>query len=223
MKNKLTWLEATLVIAPFFVLVVLWNQIPERVPIHWNIRGDIDRWASKAPGMLPLPLIGLGTVVICHVVAWLDPKLRINLTKTDRMNKILQILRVAFATFFDAIFAVQLVVALGYKIAATRIIVWCILLLFAILGNDLPNLRPNYFIGIRTPWTLENADTWRATHRLGGKLMFFGALLLLILEFFLSRSVFDLLFVSFIVLLLLWSLVYSWHYFRTHAITRESA
>jgi uncharacterized membrane protein len=139
------------------------------------------------------------------------------------MNKILQILRLSFASFFDAIFAVQLVVALGYKIAAARMIVWCVLLLFAILGNYLPNLRPNYFIGNRTPWTLEHAETWRATHRFGGKLTFFGSLLLLILEFFLSRSVFDLLFLCFIVLLVLWSFVYSRYHFRSHAITRESA
>jgi uncharacterized membrane protein len=103
MKNKLAWLEAALVIAPFFVLVVLWNQIPEPVPIHWNIRGEIDRWTSKAPGILLLPLIGLGTVFLCRFVSWLDPKLRQNLEKTDRMNKVLQILRVAFAAFFDAI------------------------------------------------------------------------------------------------------------------------
>ena len=139
------------------------------------------------------------------------------------MNTVLQILRIAFAAVFDAIFAVQVGVALGYKIAAARVIVWCILLLLVILGNYLPNLRPNYFVGIRTPWTLENADTWRATHRLGGKLMFFGSLLLLILEFLLSRSAFDVLFVTFIVLLALWSLFYSWYYFRTHATTRESA
>jgi len=168
MKNKLTWLELALVVAPFIALVVFWNQIPDRVPIHWNIPGEIDRWTSKAPGVLLLPLIGLGTVVLCHVVAWLDPKLRRNLKKTDRMNKVLQILRLTFAGFFDAIFAVQLVVALGYKIAAARVIVWCILLCLAILGNYLPNLRSNYFIGIRTPWTLENPETWRATHRLGG-------------------------------------------------------
>src|SRR5262249_49354304 len=78
--------------------------------------------------------------------------------------------------FFDVIFAIQAGVALGYKIADARVIVWCILLLLAIPGNYLPNLRPNYFVGTRTPWTLENVETWRATHRLGGKLMFFGSL-----------------------------------------------
>jgi uncharacterized membrane protein len=89
------------------------------------------------------------------------------------------------------------------------------------LGNYLPNLRPNYFVGIRTPWTLEDAETWRATHRLGGKLMFFGSLLLLISEFFVSAGIFTFLFVSFILLLVLWSFLYSWHHFRTHGATHE--
>jgi immunity protein, SdpI family len=170
--KKLAWLEAVLVITPFVVLAAFWNQIPERVPIHWNIRGEIDGWASKSFGLLITPIIGFLAVALCHVVSSLDPKLRANLDKTDRMKKVLQILGLAFAAFFGAVFGVQVAAAFGYKIAAARVITWCILLLFAILGNYLPNLRPNYFVGIRTPWTLERAETWRATHRVGGKLMF---------------------------------------------------
>jgi len=221
MRNKLAWFEAALVIAPFVVLAGFWNQVPERVPIHWNIRGEIDGWASKSFGLLITPLIGFLAVALCHVVVWLDPKLRANLDKTNRMNKVLQIVRLAFAAFFDAVFGVQLAVAFGHKIAAARVITWCVLLLFAILGNYLPNLRPNYFVGIRTPWTLEDAETWRATHRSGGKLMFFGSLLLFILEFFVSAGVFAFLFVSFMLLLVIWSFLYSWHHFRTHSVTRE--
>jgi immunity protein, SdpI family len=222
MRDKLRWLLLALLIAPFIALVVLWNQIPERVPIHWNLRGQIDGWAPKTIGLVITPLIGLLTMALCQTLSWLDPKLRMNLKRTDRMNKILQILRVTFAAFFDAIFAIQLVVALGSKIAAARVIVWCVLLLFAILGNYLPNLRPNYFIGIRTPWTLENAEIWRATHHLGGKLMFFGSLLLLVLDFFLGRSLVDSLFLTFIALLVVWSFVYSWYHFRSHVDTRQS-
>ncbi len=221
MRDKLHWLLLALLIAPLIALVVLWNQIPDRVPVHWNLRGEIDGWAPKTIGLLITPLIGLLTVALCQTLCWLDPKLRMN-QKTDRMNKVLQILRVTFAAFFDAIFAIQLVVALGSKIAAARVIVWCILLLFAVLGNYLPNLRPNYFIGIRTPWTLENAETWRATHRLGGKLMFFGSLLLLVLDLFFGRSLFDSLFLTFIALLVVWSFVYSWYHFRSHVGTRQS-
>lgn len=222
MKSKLAWLEAALLIAPFLALVVLWNQIPVRVPIHWNLRGEIDGWASKTIGLLITPLMGLLTVALCHVVSWLDPKLRRNLEKTDRMNKVLQILRLAFAGFFDAILAVQLAAAFGYTIRAAQVIDSCVLVLFAILGNYLPNLRPNYFIGIRTPWTLESPETWRATHRRGGRLMFFGALLLLVLQFFVSASIFGLLSVTFVLALVTWSFVYSWHHFRAHAATHET-
>lgn len=220
MKNKLAWLEAGLLVAPFVALAVVWNELPARVPIHWNLHGEIDGWASKTIGLLITPLISLAVVGLLHVVSWFDPKLRRNLEKTDSMNKVLQILRLAFASFFDAILSVQLAAAFGYTIASARFMDGCVLVLFVILGNYLPNLRPNYFIGIRTPWTLENPETWRATHRLGGRLMFYGALLLLILKFFVSPSTSGVLLVTFALLLVAWALLYSWHHYRTHGATR---
>ena len=222
MKDKLAWLEAVLLITPFVAVVVLWSQIPGRVPIHWNLRSEIDDWASKPIGLLMTPLIGLLMVGLLHIVSWLDPKLRRGLHQGDKMHTVLQILRVAFAGLFDAIFAVQITAALDRTIPAAQLMQVSILILFAILGNYLPNLRPNYFIGIRTPWTLESPETWRATHRLGGKLMFFGPVLLLVLEFFLNRSLFDPLFLTFIALLVVWSSAYSWYHFRRHVTTRQS-
>lgn len=118
MKSKLAWLEAGLLIAPFVALVVIWNELPARVPIHWNLRGEIDGWASKTTGLLITPLISVAVVGLLHVVSWFDPKLRRNLEKTDRMTKVLQILRLAFAAFFDAILSVQLAAAFGYTIAS---------------------------------------------------------------------------------------------------------
>jgi uncharacterized membrane protein len=56
MKNKLSWLEAALLVAPLPAVVTLWNELPPRVPIHWNLRGQIDGWASKPFGMLVMPL-----------------------------------------------------------------------------------------------------------------------------------------------------------------------
>jgi uncharacterized membrane protein len=220
MKKKLAWLEAGLVIAPFVALAIIWNELPDRVPIHWNLGGEIDGWAPKTTGLLITPLIGVIVVALLHFVSWLDPKLRRHLVKTDRMNKVLQILRLAFAAFFDAILSVQLAASFGYTIASARFMNVCVLVLFVILGNYLPNLRPNYLIGIRTPWTLENAETWRVTHRLGGRLMFYGALLLLILEFFVSSSTSGILLMIFALLLVAWALLYSWHHYRTRGATR---
>jgi uncharacterized membrane protein len=109
----------------------------------------------------------------------------------------------------------QLAAALGHTVAAGRIVPAATLLLLAIIGNYSSNLRPNYFVGIRTPWTLESPETWRATHRLSGRLMFFGSVLLLLLQFFVSESAFFILFIASVVLLTAWAFWYSWHHFHT--------
>ena len=219
MKSKLTWLEALLVTGPFLAVAVLWNRIPARIPIHWDLQGEVNGWGSKAFGTLLLPLISFGLVTLLRVVPRLDPKLRVSLGDHERMRTVLQILRLAIAAFCDVIFCIVIAAALGYPVAVTRIGLGSSLLLLAILGNYLGNLRPNYFIGIRTPWTLENPDTWRATHRLGGRLMFFGSLLLLALQFFLGVSAFGYLFLWSIMLLVVWAFLYSWHHSRTHVKT----
>lgn len=180
------------------------------------------RLAPKAIGLLITPVIALLAVALLHVLSWLDPKLRRNLDRTDRMHKVLQIVSVVFVAFLAAIFAVQIAAALDRTVPAARVLNAGVLIFLAILGNYLGTLRPNYFIGIRTPWTLENPQTWRATHRLGGRLMFFGSLFLLVLEFLISERASGVLLLTFVLLLALWSLVYSWHHYRTHGIARKT-
>lgn len=220
MKNKVNWLEAALLLAPFVVIAALWNKLPARIPMHWNLRGDVDRWASsKSIEIFVLPLIALVVVALLRVLPRLDPKLRAMLSTKERMRAALQIMRLAFAAFFGALFSIQIATTFGYTLAGGRAMIWCLLVLLAIMGNYLGNLRPNYFVGLRTPWTLESEETWRATHRLGGRLMFFGALLLLAAEFLLSQSAFGYLFMTLMLLLVAWSFFYSWHHFRTHGTT----
>jgi uncharacterized membrane protein len=222
MKNKLNWLEAALVLAPFVAIAILWNQIPARIPMHWNIHNEVDSWSSSRAGIFSLPLIGLGVIALFHLLPRLDPRLRKTLQKNDRMNSALPVLCVAFVALFDVIFVDQLTTAFGYRIANGRVMTACLLVFLAILGNYLGTMRPNYFVGLRTPWTLESAATWRATHRLGGHFLFFGALFLLVLNFFLNQAIVVFLLVSFLVLFCIWTLVYSWHHFRTHGAMRET-
>lgn len=214
MKSKLTWLEAALLFAPFLILAIWWKQLPARIPVHWNLHNQVDGWDSKGPGLLLLPLLSVGTIVLLHVLPRFDPKLGKRAGEKSRMPTVLAILGVALAAFFDVIFCAQLFAALGENVPVGRIVVSACLLLFAILGNYMGSLRPNYFVGIRTPWTLESADTWRATHRLGGRLMFFGSLLLLVLQFFLGETVFAILFIASTLALVIWTLWYSWYHFH---------
>lgn len=220
MKNKLNWVEAALLITPLLILVMLWDQLPARVPIHWNLRGEIDGWASKPLGMLVMPLTSLAIIALLRILPWFDPKLRRTTGAHGRMQSVLGILRVVLAAFFVSLFCMQVAAALGHTVAAGRIVFSATLLLLAIIGNFLSNLRPNYFAGIRTPWTLESPETWRATHRLGGRLMFFGSLLLLLLQFLVSESTFGILFVISMVSFLAWGFWYSWHHSRTQGASR---
>jgi uncharacterized membrane protein len=220
MKTKLSWLEVVLLAAPLAVLAIYWNELPARVPMHWNLRGEIDAWGPKIPGLFILPLTALGVTAFMRFLPSIDPKLRPTPGQEGRMPAVLPIIRLALLALFDAIFAVQIAVSLGRNVAGGRIMTTCLLVFLVIVGNFLGTLRPNYFAGIRTPWTLENPETWRATHRLGGRLMFFGGLILLIVQFFLSADVFGWLFAGAMFSLVVWVIFYSWHHSRLHAPTR---
>ena len=220
MKSKLTWLEVALLAAPLIVLTIYWHDLPARVPVHWNVRGQVDNWGAKVPGLLLLPLTMLGVIALLHVLPSFDPRLQRTGGEQSRMPAVLPIIRIALLLLFNTIFLVQITASLGKTFAGSRIVITSLLLFFAVLGNYLGNVRPNYFVGIRTPWTLENSETWRATHRLAGRLMFFGALILMVLQVFLGEQVFGLLFVASILSLAAWGFVYSWHHWRTHVATR---
>jgi uncharacterized membrane protein len=220
MKTKLSWLEAALLGAPFVALAIYWNDLPARVPIHWDLYGQVNGWASKTPGIFFIPLTAFGVVVLLRILPWFDPKLGKTSGDEGRMAVVLPIVRITCLLLLDMIFFVQIATSLGRNVAGGRIIMTCLLVFFVILGNYLGNLRPNYFVGIRTPWTLENPETWRATHRLGGRLMFFGGLILFVTQFFLSEDIFGLVFVASILSLAAWGFVYSWHHYRTNVATR---
>ncbi len=219
MKSKLNWLEIVLLAAPFIALAVYWNALPTRIPTHWNLRGQINAWGNKTPEIFIIPFTALGVTALLRILPWFDPKLGGGASEEGLMAAVLPIVRVASLLLLDAIFCVQIAASLGQNAAGGRIIMVCLLVFFVVMGNYLGNLRPNYFVGIRTPWTLENPETWRATHRLGGRLMFFGALILLVAQWFLSESIFGLLFIGSILALAAWGIIYSWHHCRTHAAT----
>jgi uncharacterized membrane protein len=220
MKTRLGWLEVVLLAAPFVALAIYWNDLPARVPMHWNFRGQVDGWSAKMPGIFLIPVTGLGVIVLLHILPWFDPKLRRTSGEETRMSAILPIVRVATLGLLDMIFFAQIATALGRHVPGGRIIITSVLVFFIILGNYLGTVRPNYFVGIRTPWTLENPETWRATHRLGGRLMFFGALILLFAQFFIPEALFAWLFVISILAFAVWGILYSWHDCRTHAAKR---
>lgn len=167
LRTILTWLA---IVAPFAYLAVLWPQLPNQVPTHFNAAGEIDTYGSKYVTMLlaGLPLL---TYLIRVVVPRLDPK-----SKLHAASENYQKLMMSLAIGLSAISSV-LLYATYHQRLPTHVLELAICLLLVLMGNYLTTLKPNYFIGVRTPWTLESESVWAKTHRLVGRLLFGGGLL----------------------------------------------
>jgi uncharacterized membrane protein len=214
MQKRPNLAEAALLLLPFLVIALVWSRLPDAIPMHWDVHGQIDRWSSK-PFVFLLPLVTIAVNGLLHALPVFDPKLRRNPHAFSAVA--LHRFRLVMAALFALLCILQVAAAMRYPGATGRTFTTAVLLLLAFVGNSLGNLRPNYFAGIRTPWTLESADTWRATHRLGGKLMFFGALALIMLQFIVSAALFGPLMLLATAGLVVWTLLYSWRHFQAHA------
>jgi uncharacterized membrane protein len=206
-----------LLTAPFIYLAAQWDKFPALIPIHWNVHGQIDNWASKPAGLLMLPLVNVGLGALFRFLPFIDPKVRRSTgEERARAAAVLRIVRAVMLLFMSGIFWVQMAISRGYPVRMNAFALNGCLLVFIVIGNYSAKLRPNYFTGIRTPWTLENPETWRATHRIGGRILVFGSLLLIATEFFIPSQTFAYAFVAFVLAFTAWAFLFSWNHCRTH-------
>jgi uncharacterized membrane protein len=187
------WLILVILIAPFPYLVVAWNIFPDEVPIHFNLHGTPDRYAGKAIGLLLFPVLNIVLYGFLQIIPMVDPKRSNFHLFEDRYRSIRTVvhLLLAFVFFLIAIFS------LGYTFDITIAITYALLVMLLFFGNYMSNIRSNYFIGIRTPWTLNNEIVWKKTHRLTGKLWVFSTIVMMvILPFVPSALIIFLVFVA---------------------------
>lgn len=194
-------------------LAVLWPSLPARIPTHWGVSGQVDGWSGRAFGALLLPVMSVAAYLLLLFLPTFDPRMKKGVEGNSLA--VLGIVRLAMVALLTFMFGVQMAVALGVPIDSGRLIINGLLVFFLVMGNFFGSLRPNYFVGIRTPWTLESPATWRATHRVGGRIMVLGSLLLMALQFVVPNI--SAAFLVFVLGLAVWSMVYSWSYHRTHA------
>jgi uncharacterized membrane protein len=172
LKNELPLIAIVLI--PFVFLAYIWNDLPQKVPIHWNINGEIDRFGNKLELILIPLLFPLMTYLIFLVVPKIDPKQQINKFGSKKYQN----LKTLIIVFMSILAVLMIYMAKNQSLANVNLIVLPIGVLYIILGNYFKTIKANYFIGIRTPWTLENETVWKETHKLGGKLWFAGGLVI---------------------------------------------
>jgi uncharacterized membrane protein len=209
LKNE--WPQLVLLAVPFLVLIPLWNKFPPRVAIHWGLDGRPNGWADKDWGLLLMPLVNVGLALLFAFMPRLDSRMRGYGPETKAsLNHVLKILRLVTGIFMAAMALLIDAVALDWKLDVLRLVTLGSLALFMVVGNYLPKLRPNRFVGIRTPWTLKYPEVWTRTHRLFGSIMLIGSLALFLPCLLLPSTWAVLLFIAFLLLISLGSMVYSY-------------
>lgn len=165
---------AWLVLAAGLVAAALaYPHLPEAVPIHFDIQGRPDRYAGRLVGAFGLPLLNVAVYGLMLVVPLVDP----GRANYPRFAGFYRGLRVMMAWMLAALEAVVLSVGLGRPVDVGLVTLGAVSLLLLYTGNSLGRVRFNYFVGIRTPWTLASERVWRRTHRVGGRLLVAAALL----------------------------------------------
>ena len=167
---------------PFIYLWLIWNSLPPQIATHFDFGGDPNGWTDKNNLIYLLGGLGIGTYLIMLFIPIFDPK-----KKIEQMGEKYYSLRLLMTFFMTAISFYILYKGHSNK-TNPGLIIGFLGLFFAILGNYLQTVKPNYFIGIRTPWTLENEQTWKSTHRLGGRIWMAGGLFIVILSIIMENN-----------------------------------
>lgn len=162
----------TIAVLPFVYLAYIWNRLPEKVPMHWNASGEIDDYGEKSELLFVLLLLVGLPYLIFMVLPKIDPKQKLQ-TMGNKLNDLRLILSI-----FMAALAIFILYSVQQETSNPTFIFAIVGLLVAFLGNYFKTIKPNYFIGIKTPWTLENEDVWKKTHLLAGKMWFVGGFLM---------------------------------------------
>lgn len=175
-KRTADWLSLALIALPVAFAIVSWPKLPDPMPSHWNMSGEVDGWMPKFWGVAVLPLTGVGIFVLMKLIPVISPKgFRI-----DQFRGVLHIVQVAILAFLALITVVVYLEALGVPTPQNRIVLAAVGLLFVVIGNYMGKVRKNFFLGIRTPWTLASSEVWARTHRLGGWLFMLGGITMLL-------------------------------------------
>lgn len=168
------------IIVVFIFSIHFFNNFPEMVPTHWNMNGEVDGWSNRTVAAFVLPSIILGTYLLFLVLPMIDPKKE----RYGQFSRVYQVFKNAIIFFMVAMYFISSFSALGYNVSVQFWIPFLVGMLFVLLGNYMAKIKMNWFVGIKTPWTLSSEKVWNKTHRFGGKIFILGGLIIAFMNVF---------------------------------------
>ena len=175
---KKEWYVILVLAAPFIASIYLWNDMPDIVPTHFNAQGEADDYGPKWINAFLLPGISVLTYLFLLIIPAIDPKKRI-----ERTQKPITAIRVIISIFLAGIYTIVMMKTFNVDAKIDQFVFVGVGLLIVVVGNYMNSIKPNYFIGLRTPWTLENPEVWKRTHRFSSKLWIIGGSFMIISTF----------------------------------------
>ncbi len=155
--------------------VFFYNNLPERIAVHWNYAGQADGYGSGQTQAIVFPLLIIGMYLLFLLIPYLDPKKE----RYEQFSKIYHIFKSIIMGLMVVIYMIIGLNGLGYNLPVGVIMPGLVGLLFIVMGNYLGKIKMNWFMGIRTPWTLSSENVWNKTHRFGGKMFILSGLLMI--------------------------------------------
>ena len=161
------WYPVFLIAVTAIASAIAYPRLPETVPSHWNLQGQVNGWQPRGRAAFLMPIVLLVLWGVMRGLPAIDPR-RANYAKFQPtydfvVNAVLPVLALIHLAVIGA--------ALGAPISIHRLVPIAFGVMLIAIGNQLPRARPNWWFGIRTPWTLSNDRVWERTHRVGGYLM----------------------------------------------------
>jgi uncharacterized membrane protein len=157
-------LQLVVVAVVMVAAAVAWWTGPARVPVHWNVSGQVDRWGGRAEGLLLLPLLLMAMAVLQRVLPRLDP----GRANYPNFAGAWAGVWLGITVFLAGLYVAVLLEMNGRPVDMSVVGPALMGGLFVLIGAFMGKLRPNWFMGVRTPWTLSSKTSWIRTHRLAG-------------------------------------------------------
>ncbi len=214
-RSNITGVAAILIwLLPLIYFSKIYAGLPQSVALHFGLDGKPDRFGNKTEMIWMLLLLSTVSIAVYFLIKYLpkiDPK-----KTAGYSSEVFKKISFALIIFLSGIQFFVINSSVTGSFALDKMLLPFMGLFFAYLGNLLHSIKPNYFVGIRTPWTLEDPDTWRATHQLGGKIWFIGGIVITITTLFIAAKPGFIIFISCISIMSLVPVIYSYLYYKKH-------
>ena len=205
------WLQLLLLILPAIAAFAAMPFATNRVPMQWGIDGRVNWTAPKEWGLIVMPLT---TFLIFGLVLWFERRDPARHRDADGSltshGKATRSIRLGISAMLGAVTLIQIAAALGRHPDVSRLVPSLVALLIAFLGNFFGKLKPNRYVGIRVPWTMNSENVWRITHRISGWLYTASSLIFLVCIWLLPSSAQQLLFMAWIFVLVVVPIIIAW-------------